>query len=611
APLAVPTPGTDWLQQGSATNNHAQAQATGQMQVDQASTRAIYRWSRFDIGSRASLTINTPSGGSSLNLVAGGDVSRIFGSLTSNGEVYLINPSGIWFGQGASVNVAGLFASTLQMDAADYMAGLANSLRSAAPTFTWQDVQAADGAVLQTFDHPDNFVHVDSGAALTTPSGGRVFLLAREATNAGRIETPGGQTVLAAGREVYLQAPSTDTSPLYASEANAKVPATRGLLVEVGGGASGEAASNLGEILAARGNVTLVGLAVNQSGRISATTSVQENGSVFLLARSGATATNDAGTVLKRASIGGQLTLGAGSRIDITPEASAATSTDSSAFTRSRIELSGQTIELQSGAALRAPGAIVNARAADVPDYETAAVDLPPSSTARIVLGAGSSIDVSGTTDAQVSAARNYVSTELIGQADLKDAPLQKLGPLYQKSGVVFDVREDVPILGLEAGDAANPYVQATARTASERLASGGTISLQSTGLVAAHATSVLNVSGGQVTYTGATVPSVSVLVAADGTRYTLNDAPVDLAYRSLEGHAPGSVDRFGVNAPAGANLQGRWDPGYVEGRAAGTVSVTAPVALLDGQMKAGTVTGARQAAGRDPLAAAGTLSLG
>ena len=146
---------------------------------------------------------------------------------------------------------------------------------------------------------------------------------------------------------------------------------------------------------------------------------------------------------------------------DITPEASAATSTDSSAFTRSRIELSGQTIELQSGAALRAPGAIVNARAADVPDYETAAVDLPPSSTARIVLGAGSSIDVSGTTDAQVSAARNYVSTELIGQADLKDAPLQKLGPLYQKSGVVFDVREDVPILGLEAGDAANPYVQA------------------------------------------------------------------------------------------------------------------------------------------------------
>ncbi|MBI5335809.1 MAG: filamentous hemagglutinin family protein [Burkholderiales bacterium] len=611
SPLAVPTPGTDWLQQGSATNNHTQAQTTGQMQVDQASTRAIYRWSRFDIGSRASLTINTPSGGSSLNLVSGGDVSRIFGSLTSNGEVYLINPSGIWFGQGASVNVAGLFASTLQLDAADYMAGLAGSLRSAAPTFTWQDVKDADGAVLQTFDHPSNFVHVDIGAALTTPSGGRVFLLAREATNAGRIETPGGQTVLAAGREVYLQAPSTDTSPLYASEANAKVPATRGLLVEVGGGASGEAASNLGEILAARGNVTLVGLAVNQSGRISATTSVQENGSVFLLARSGATALNDNGGVIKRANVGGQLTLGAGSRIDITPEASAATSTDSSAFTRSRIELSAQTIELQSGAAIRAPGAIVNARAADVPDYENAAVELPPSSTARIVLGAGSSIDVSGTTDAQVSAARNYVSTELIGQADLKDAPLQKLGPLYQKSGVVFDVREDVPILGVKAGDAANPYVQATARTASERLASGGTITLQSTGLVAAHATSVLNVSGGQVTYTGATVPSVSVLVAADGTRYTLNDAPVDLAYRSLEGYAPGSVDRFGVNAPAGANLQGRWDPGYVEGRAAGTVSVTAPVALLDGQMSAGTVTGARQAAGRDALAAAGTLSLG
>ena len=87
--------------------------------------------------------------------------------------------------------------------AADYEAGLANSLRSAAPTFSWQDV-TADGAVLQTFDHPDNFVHVDTGATLTTPSGGRVFLLAREATNAGRIDTPGGQTVLAAGREVVV-----------------------------------------------------------------------------------------------------------------------------------------------------------------------------------------------------------------------------------------------------------------------------------------------------------------------------------------------------------------------------------------------------------------------
>jgi filamentous hemagglutinin family protein len=609
SPLAVPTPAADWLQQGQATHNHGQAQASGQMQVDQTSGRAIYRWSRFDIGARARLAINTPSGGSSLNLVAAGDPSRIFGSLTSNGEVFLVNPSGIWFGRGASVNVAGLFASTLQMDAADYEAGLANSLRSAAPTFSWQDV-TADGAVLQTFDHPDNFVHVDTGATLTTPSGGRVFLLAREATNAGRIDTPGGQTVLAAGREVYLQSPSAEK--LYASETNANVPATRGLLVEVGGGEAGEVASNLGEIVAQRGNVTLVGLAVNQAGRISATTSVQENGSVFLLARSGATALNDNSSVLKRATVGGQLTLGAGSRIDITPEASSATSTDASGFTRSRLELSGQTITLQDGAAIRAPGGIANLRAADVPQYDlTVAAVPPPSPIARIVLGANTTIDVAGTTDAQASAARNFVRTELIGQSDLRDAPLQKLGPLYQKSGVVFDVREDVPILGLKTGDAANPYLQATARTASERLSSGGTISLQSTGLVAAHASSRLDVSGGRFTYTAATVPAASVLVAEDGSRYTLNDAPVDLAYRALEGYATPSVDRFGANAPAGANLQGRHDPGYVEGRAAGTLAVTAPVAHLDGQMSGATFAGSRQATGADPLAAAGTLRLG
>ncbi|WP_424439265.1 DUF222 domain-containing protein, partial [Microbacterium sp.] len=53
-------------------------------------------------------------------------------------------------------------------------------------------------------------------ATLTTASGGRVFLFAEEVINGGRIETPGGQTVLAAGSEVYLQDPTREK--LYASE---------------------------------------------------------------------------------------------------------------------------------------------------------------------------------------------------------------------------------------------------------------------------------------------------------------------------------------------------------------------------------------------------------
>jgi filamentous hemagglutinin family protein len=42
--------------------------------------------------------------------------TQILGRLNANGQVYLINPNGILFGQGAQVNVGGLVASTLDLN---------------------------------------------------------------------------------------------------------------------------------------------------------------------------------------------------------------------------------------------------------------------------------------------------------------------------------------------------------------------------------------------------------------------------------------------------------------------------------------------------------------
>jgi len=181
-------------------------------------------------------------------------------------------------------------------------------------------------------------------------------------------------------------------------------------------------------------------------------------------------------------------------------------------------------------------------RAAGRPGYTDA--------TARLTLASGARIDVAGTTDTQVSVARQFVTTELLGSNDLRDAPLQKDGPLF-RSRVTFDLREGVPILG-----DASVYREALQRSVSERLAEGGSVALESTGLVALHPLARVDVSGGRVEYLAANV-APSVLLAEDGRRFDLNDAPADLRYTAIEGVYSAYTAR---DAEGGrALLQNRW----------------------------------------------------
>ena len=638
----VPKPAVGWIVSTSVPNapstlvNSAPNAAGGVNQtINQASPSAVYSWTSFDIGSASSVTFNYPSAsGSSLNRVTGSaSPSAIFGALTSQypnptagaaplvgGSIYLINANGILFGKGAQVNTGALIASTLDLQDADFYSGLSSSI--ATQDYTFGPLPTGQTSTLASLlPGAKNFVLVDAGAQITTASGGRVFLFANGTVqNAGTITTPAGQTVLAAGDEVYLNIPTNE--PMYASEVNSAIPAVNGLLVEVGTGMGSVANVQGGVINTPTGNATLVGMAVNQSGRINATTSVSQDGSVFLLARGSAAGSLSAvgSLIVKEATKGGTLTLGPGSVIDIEPDKTVdangnqATSNANSSFTPSLVELSGQTIDMQSGAAIVAHGGVVDARAETTPYYEPGGEN--PLTTydysaltgdgARLVIDANASIDVSGTTDTTVSAARNFVTTALLGASDLADAPLQRTGPIY-RSELTFDVRSAVPILGNTSA-----YVDAIEKTATEQLAAGGKIMLESTGAVVTNAASSLNVSGGVVNYTAATV-SPSELIGSDGKVYTFNQAPAGLTYTAILGAPTGQLDRWGV-VPSFTPSQvssGIVTPGYVAGQAGGTLSVVSPLAVLDGQIQAQVTQGARQTAGLDPLAAASALVLG
>jgi filamentous hemagglutinin family protein len=623
----VPRPMPGWRVAGTGAqtpiNKPNTAGGTDQS-INQNSLRAVYNWQSFDIGANSKVTFNFPSAdASALNRVMGSTApSQIFGSLRSQytnpdpakaplvgGSIYLINANGILFGKGSQVNVGSLIASTLNLKDSDYFSGLNNSITDTVPSFT-------SGPELFTDDK--SFVLLDSGAAITTPNGGRVFLFAKNVQNAGTITTPGGQTALAAGSEIYLNVPTAEpANTIYASEVNAALPALRGLLVEVGQGAGSVANLRGGVINTPRGNTTLVGMAVNQSGIIRATTSVSENGSVFLRARgeTDGAAKSNVGAVLKRATVSGSLTLGAGSTIEVTPDTAPGsdgklpTSDANTSFLPSVVQMVGKTVELQSGASITAHGGSVSARAEVTPLYDLKDKWAPFVTTndARLTVADKVLIDVSGTTTTTASTARNFVTTELLGKADLKDAPLQKDGPLY-RAKATFDVRSPVAILS----DTSN-YLLGIQRTAEEKLATGGAIALTSTGALATHASSLLNASGGRVSYTDANVVETR-LISADGARYTLNTAPKDIVYTGIEGasKAP-TIDRWGIvpQYVASQSQTGRLEKGYVDGQAGGSISLVAPISVMDGQLKAASEAGVRQTSGQSPLAAAGSVNLG
>ena len=150
------------------------------------SANALLNWQQFSIGAGNTVHFAQPDAASKvLNRVLGSDPSLIFGSLSSNGQVWLLNPNGVLFGASARVDVAGLVASTLRLGDADWAVQRTRLAGS------------ADGAF--------NNAGILNLGELRTPAGGRVLLIGGASVrNEGLIAAPDGQVLLAAGRSIDL-----------------------------------------------------------------------------------------------------------------------------------------------------------------------------------------------------------------------------------------------------------------------------------------------------------------------------------------------------------------------------------------------------------------------
>ena len=85
--------------------------------VEQFSERALIKWKSFDTKKDESISFKQPGASSvAVNVIHSGSPTKFLGSLDANGQIVLINTNGIVFGKSARVDVAGLVATTLDLD---------------------------------------------------------------------------------------------------------------------------------------------------------------------------------------------------------------------------------------------------------------------------------------------------------------------------------------------------------------------------------------------------------------------------------------------------------------------------------------------------------------
>jgi len=573
------------------------------MVIQQLSDKATLDWKSFNIGPENTVRFEQPAATSvALNNIHQSDPSLIFGTLTANGQVYLINQNGFVFGPNAQVNVNTLLASSLNISAETFQKGIIRAFEDGSPALSATDKNGQPVKQLWLKDDKGQPVldgngqkikvqiKVEAGASIkTNASDGRIILAAPSVTNQGSLEAPGGQVIMAASQDkVYLQLAGTDAG-------------FNGLLVEVGTGGD---VNNIGKVLAERGNASLIGFAVNQLGMASASTSVRINGSVRLLAREGVQDRTLSNGLLKPSAtqraqdlgdgLGTRATvnLGGGSqtRVDLDTDKSQ-TAIDSQPQQASRIEISGHQVYLRQNAKVLANSGNVTVSALDDPNRPQ------DKGSARIYLESGSSIDVSGVKNVSLPMERNVLAVEL-RKNELRDVPLQRDGILYGRT-VAVDLRDAI-------GPAGNKHIPIAdiqgaldriARTIDERSTTGGAIALQSSGDLITRPGSVLDFSGGSVAYRDGYI-ATSKLMDAQGRIYDIGKADPNRVYTAIFGEwiktwtKWGITETWSIPGPLG---RGVFEKGYVQGAAAGSLDIAAFESQLDGILNGKTIAGIHQ----------------
>lgn len=571
--------------------------------INQTAERAILNWETFNIGRNTSLNFNQQSNWAVLNRVNDPSArpSQIQGQLSGAGTIMILNRNGVIFSGTSQVDTGNLVAAAARMTDDQFRN---NGIYSA----------TVGTGLTPSFTDANGKLIVEGGAQIktrmpqsVTEGGGYVLLLGSEVQNNGSISTPRGQTELAAGDSFILR-------PGYSTDSN-QISTTQGSEISARRVANSTAGlvTNTGMITAERGDITLVGHDVQQNGVALATTSVSQRGTIHLL--------NSASDTT------GKVTFGQGSVTSVLIEDSTETALDS----QRQALLDDSKVQDQARATAVFPAVFDNlSHQSDRRDQSRIEVvsggavnfgnqsltlatggQISVSAAGRTFVADGARLDVSGAPAVKVAMESNNVKISVQGN-EQRDAPDSRDNGKLNSNDVWVDVRDLVLVPAGTGGYATDRYytpggllevsgyLGTTGHTIGEWAAVGGTVRLAGKEVITQKGSNI-NLAGGVVVTADGFIRS-SWVRGSDGLLYDVNRAPGDMTYNGVYNGWEVDYARWGVTDRfynvAVAPVY-RWQKGYVTGRDAGSLTIDAPTAVVEGDVNANVLQGERQTAQR------------
>ena len=225
--------------------------------ITQQSNKAIIDWRQFSIPSGSTVQFVQPSASSMmLNRVTGTQASQIDGNLLANGQVWLLNPSGVMIGNGGSINTASFLASTLDINNNDFING----------RYRFDATSNTNGRIV-------------NAGTIKSAENGYVVLSGKQINNEGVIEAKLGSVLLGSGQAMTLDLVGDKLLSFAINTPVATLPTDGKASIEN----SGRITAQGGKVMmTARTATDVMHSVINVSGVVDATSVRLVNGEIIL-----------------------------------------------------------------------------------------------------------------------------------------------------------------------------------------------------------------------------------------------------------------------------------------------------------------------------------------